>query len=186
MEQVSIYKLTNELNGMAYVGMTNNLKRRLSEHRRYSKRANSYLSRAIFKYGWENFRVEVLEVCSKEVAKERERHWIKELGTREPQGYNCTDGGDKGSKYSAESCMRRSAVKIQNSVFPVLAAELEKRMITRKTLSRMLGGGENVVTDWLNGRYEIKFSTAIKIKEILGVDMPLEELFAKAPVQKTE
>ena len=36
------------------------------------------------------------------------------------------------------------------------------------------------------GRYELKISSAIKIKEILGIDMPLEELFAKAPVQKTE
>ena len=181
---IIIYKLTNRINNFGYVGMTNDFKRRMSEHRRL--KGKTRISKAILQYGWDNFKQEILEICAEEVAPERERHWIKELDTKEPNGYNCTDDGEIGSKYSAESCMRRSAIKIQNTVFPVLAAELQKQMITGKALSRMLGGGVNVVTDWLNGRYEIKLSTAIKIKEILGIDMPLEELFAKAPVQKTE
>ncbi len=181
---ITIYKLTCFVNGLGYVGMTNDFERRMKEHSRCKK--NTLIANAIHEYGWENFTKEVIEVCDEEIATERERHWIKELNTKEPHGYNCTDGGEIGSKYSAESCMRRSAIKIEKTVFPVLAAELQKRMITRKALSRMLGGGENVVTDWLNGRYEIKLSTAIKIKEILGVDMPLEELFAKAPAQQSE
>ena len=57
-----IYKITNKLNGMSYVGKTTrSLDERIAEHLR--NKSNSYVDRAIQKYGWENFSVEVLETC---------------------------------------------------------------------------------------------------------------------------
>ena len=59
-------------------------------------------------------------------------------------------------------------------------------MITRIELARRLGYTCNGLSDWLKGEREISLSISIKIKEMLGVDMPLEELFAKSPVQQTD
>ena len=85
-----IYLINNLLNGMKYVGQTINLKQRISQH----KRGNQYIDFEIQKYGWENFKFEVLEECaSREQLNEREKFWIRELNTKKPNGYNLTDGG---------------------------------------------------------------------------------------------
>ena len=53
-----VYLLTNNLNLMCYVGKTTRkLKTRLCAHK---NNPNSYIGRAIQKYGWENFKVSIL------------------------------------------------------------------------------------------------------------------------------
>ncbi|MBQ4494371.1 MAG: helix-turn-helix transcriptional regulator [Selenomonadaceae bacterium] len=52
--------------------------------------------------------------------------------------------------------------------------------------AQKLGFGEGAVSAWMMGKCEPKLSTAIRVKEVLGVDMPLEELFAKEPAQQSE
>ena len=57
-----IYKLTNTINDKVYIGQTVNFRARRSKHKNSWKpgRPKTYLSRAINKYGWENFKVEIL------------------------------------------------------------------------------------------------------------------------------
>ena len=189
--EVTIYKLTNKLNGMGYVGMTKNFKRRMKEHRRYRPRSSSYrgcrVDEIINQYGWENFTVEVIEVCDAEIAEEREKHWIKELNTLEPHGYNYTTGGTKGTKFTSKYKALLSAEQREKTVYPVLQAELDKRQIPRHVFAQKLGfKSARFVSHWMNGDCEPKLSTAIKVKEVLGVDMPLEELFAKSTAQQSE
>ncbi len=183
-EQITIYKLTNKLNGLSYVGATKNFKRRMGEHHwNYGDKRKicTLVDKAIRQYGWENFTAEVIEVCDAEIADERESHWIKEFNTLEPYGYNCTTGGTKGTKFSTKSSLRQSAERIEKTVFPVLQAELDKQQITRTDLAQRLSYNFKGVSAWFNGKREISLSMALKIKEVLGVDMPLEELFAKSP-----
>ena len=182
--EYTIYKLTCLITGLGYVGATKNFKRRMSEHHRNNK--NNNIAKAIREYGWENFTAEVIEVCDEEVAPERERYWIKAHGTLEPYGYNCTTGGEKGKKHTAESNLRSSFAEIEKTVFPVLQAELNKQLLTRQKFAQKLGFSSNAVSAWMTGKCEPKLFTAIKVKEVLGVDMPLEELFAKSPVQQNE
>lgn len=182
--EVTIYKLTNKLNGMGYVGMTKNFKRRMKEH--HWSKCRALVDKAIHEYGWENFTAEVIEVCDVEIAEERESHWIKELNTMEPYGYNCTTGGNKGTKITSKSSLRHSASQIEKTVFPVLQAELDKQRLARHVFAQKLGFAPRTVSAWMTGRCEPKLFTAIKVKEVLGVDMPLEELFAKAPAQQSE
>ena len=87
-----IYKITNQINGKSYVGQTTtSLSQRMASHRR----ANSVIGKAIRKYGWENFSVEVLEECdTKEQLNEREIFWIAALNCKTPNGYNRSDGGE--------------------------------------------------------------------------------------------
>ena len=88
-----IYKITNTLNGKAYVGKTRqNFHSRIYGHK--SNKGASAIDTAIRKYGWENFTAEVLEECAVEFLNCREIFWIAALNTKYPNGYNLTDGGD--------------------------------------------------------------------------------------------
>lgn len=92
-----IYKITNKLNGKAYIGKTlNNVEARWQEHIRESNKERSFerpLYRAIRKYGVKNFIVEILEEVSEEVVNEKEVFWINYYDTYQ-KGYNATKGGD--------------------------------------------------------------------------------------------
>lgn len=92
-----IYKVTNQINGKAYVGQTIvSLRERMLGHIRKANAGCPYsLSRAIIKYGADKFVFE--EVCScqsKEELNAKEKELIKELNTKVPAGYNMTDGGE--------------------------------------------------------------------------------------------
>ena len=105
-----IYKLTNTQGGKPYVGQTRQtLDRRIHGHRNCKVKRG--VDAAIAKYGWENFTAEIIEVCLVEKLNERERFWIRELGTKAPNGYNLTDGGDggRGLSYSPEARAKISA-----------------------------------------------------------------------------
>lgn len=58
-QKSGIYKLTNKVNGMIYIGKSINLYHRIIEGHQYSNEKN-YLSRAIKKYSWKNFEIEIL------------------------------------------------------------------------------------------------------------------------------
>ena len=87
-----IYKITNTINDNAYIGQTvQPFKTRIRQHRHNRK---SLIGKAIHKYGWENFTVEILESCtSREELNEREKYYIAFYNTVYPNGYNLTDGG---------------------------------------------------------------------------------------------
>lgn len=97
-----IYKYENIINGHMYIGLTNNFKRRLSEHitSAYNPNYSDYdtrIHRAIRKYGIKNFNCSIIEdnIETLESAKERESYWIKEYNTFEnEEHYNLTPGGD--------------------------------------------------------------------------------------------
>ena len=56
----TIYKATNELTGMAYIGFDSNWPNRIKSHRSSSDRnPKQYFHHAIAKYGFENFRWDV-------------------------------------------------------------------------------------------------------------------------------
>lgn len=95
-----IYKYTNliHLNKKIYVGQTVNFKRRKSAHKRDALSGENGCPRfyhAIRKYGYENFKCEIIEVVyGQEAADDREIYWIKELkGQDRDFGMNVEAGG---------------------------------------------------------------------------------------------
>ena len=99
-----LYRLTNTINNRIYIGKTVNFKRRMSKHK-YSKR-KTYISRAIQKYGWENFKREIIiDNVPEEDLSGLEISYIETENTMAPAGYNLTKGGEglSGFKHSAES-----------------------------------------------------------------------------------
>lgn len=94
-----VYKITNKVNGKIYVGITNQgYKTRWYKHCSDAIHDSSFpIHQALRKYGFDNFKVGVIEQCSTiDLLKEREKFWIKELGTltKYGKGYNITTGGD--------------------------------------------------------------------------------------------
>ena len=90
---IGIYKITNKINGKSYIGLTDDIKRRISEHKSKGDTTNLLIDHVIKKYGKNNFTYEILEECSLDQLEEREKYWIKFYNSKE-NGYNLTDGGD--------------------------------------------------------------------------------------------
>lgn len=97
---IGIYKITNMLNGHAYIGQSVDIKRRWRNERSRafqpgSKEYGSVLAQAFRKYGIENFQFTILEECDVQQLDEREVYWIYYYDTYH-NGYNQTLGGQQG------------------------------------------------------------------------------------------
>lgn len=100
-----IYKITNQINGKSYIGKTvKSLDRRISNHLYDANNGSKYyIHKAIRKYGFENFKVEIIckYVDNEKFLSEIEKFCIAYYNTKVPAGYNLTDGGEgvSGSNY---------------------------------------------------------------------------------------
>lgn len=95
-----IYCYTNLINNKKYIGQTNNLKRRIKQHKddsftNYNEaRYNQLIHQAIRKYGLDNFKIDILEDSIPiELIDKKEKYYIREYNTMVPNGYNLTEGG---------------------------------------------------------------------------------------------
>lgn len=94
-----IYKITNLINGLIYIGKTTDYKRRIKEYKYGSKtitRRKKYrVMEEIHKYGFSNFKFEIIEnnIDFKNLDN-REIFWIDKLNSRDTNvGYNSKTGG---------------------------------------------------------------------------------------------
>lgn len=96
----TIYKITNNVNDMIYVGVTKfSIEKRWKEHVRDSKKSVcNYrpLYRDMNKYGIDKFNIEIIEECLDEKSFEREIYYINKLNSFR-NGYNNTEGGSGAS-----------------------------------------------------------------------------------------
>lgn len=87
---IGIYKITKKSNGKTYIGQSNDIERRLAEHKYKNDLA---IDKAIQKYGIDAFTYDVIEECSLEELDVREIYWIKYYDSYKGFGYNCNTGG---------------------------------------------------------------------------------------------
>lgn len=96
-----IYCIENITNNKKYIGMSRDIKRRWGEHRTELDRHvhnNPYLQHSWDKYGKDNFKFYILEICEESVLSERECYYIKQFNTSyRYNGYNLTLGGENTS-----------------------------------------------------------------------------------------
>lgn len=110
------YLITNKINNKGYVGITTrSLDRRWYEHRFVANSCGKLLAKAINKYGEQAF--EIMPIASAktlENLKEIEKDLIAQFGTKVPNGYNLTDGGDGvfGFKHSAETVKKVANLRL--------------------------------------------------------------------------
>lgn len=117
-----IYKITNILNGDSYIGQVYNksIEERWKRHIKSSEDKNnkSHISRALRKYGSNNFKIEKIEdAYSVEDINNKEKYWIKHYKNLGINLYNETDGGEGGNtyKYKTEKEIQLIKDKISKS-----------------------------------------------------------------------
>lgn len=90
-----IYKVTNLINSKVYIGQTRrSLIIRWKEHLYLANKQDNKFHKAIFKYGEDNFVIQVIEKVDEKLLNEREEYWIKFYNSL-IDGYNSTLGGEK-------------------------------------------------------------------------------------------
>lgn len=104
-----IYKITNDINGKVYIGKTLlDIQKRFSQHKSESfrsKNENRPLYRAMNKYGFEHFYIELIEECPIEKLSDKEVYWINFYNSYK-NGYNATLGGDGKQFYNYEAIVQ--------------------------------------------------------------------------------
>ncbi len=101
-----IYKIVNLVNGRVYIGESYHCLQRKRQHLRELKKnrhSNSHLQRAWNKYGKENFKFIIIEICPENIRYSRERYWIAKYQAN-ITGYNQSSGGEGevGVRYNEE------------------------------------------------------------------------------------
>lgn len=111
---MEIYMITNKVNNKKYVGQTTKtgierFKAHIAAAFKYD--ANFKLSRALRKYGVENFSIETLKECSsKNELNFFEKYFIEKFDTLK-NGYNMTIGGEGGDTYCEKSELEMKQIK---------------------------------------------------------------------------
>lgn len=142
---IGIYKITNQVNGKCYIGQSVNIKRRWTAEKNKAfdeldKCYNYPLSRAIRKYGLENFLFEVIEECTREELNEKERYWINRYDTYF-NGYNQSLGGDN----STAQMPKESTIGIIN--------DLKNTQMKHKEIAEKWNVSTEMVQGINTGRY---------------------------------
>lgn len=92
----NIYKITNTVNGLIYIGCTTkDIDTRMKGHKSRYRNRDTELYKAMRKYGFDKFTIEVIESGSDDsIRYSREKYFIDKLNAMNPSiGYNMTIGG---------------------------------------------------------------------------------------------
>lgn len=144
-----IYKATNLVNGKMYIGLTTQtLDNRIQGHywQTINNHKNYHFYNAIRKYGWENFKWEVIDDTAKTLDElcEKEIYWIAHYDTYN-NGYNSTLGGEgfKGLDRSGEKNSR--AILTEDEVLVIIDLLISNEK-TLKEISEIFGLKQGVVS----------------------------------------
>lgn len=139
-QEYYIYKVTCLPTNKIYIGQTQKFKYKTGKPYHYGisgrwcdhvssiRRRSTPLSLAIQEYGADQFKCEMLEQVTEKEADEREAHWISELCSRVPDGYNVV---------SHSRCKHRETTSIA-SLYLNSATEVELRVIKKENVPHLV------------------------------------------------
>lgn len=108
---IGIYKITNSTSGKVYIGKSNNIDRRISEHFHKKVQRDCTIDQAIDKYSKDSFTWRVVEQCTIEALNAREIFWIDYARTQGPT-YNIDGGGERShGEYNGNAKLNEEDVK---------------------------------------------------------------------------
>lgn len=117
--KAGVYRWINKQNGNSYVGSAVNLTKRFLGYYNFKQisKGNMAINKALLKYGYSNFQLEILEYCEPTDAIEREQYYINLLNP----SYNILKiaGSSFGYKHTEESkvLMRGRKLSEQTKAF---------------------------------------------------------------------
>lgn len=163
-----VYKITNNINGKVYVGQTNNLKRRIQEHK-HDKRDGHPIYSAIKEFGWENFSTEILYEGPDYDKKEEE--YIAQFESYDPQkGYNVLPGriNSCGEINPDAVISNELATKIINDLMTtdLTCGQIAEQYAIREYIVRNINYGKSFRQ--MNLSYPIRNTTIMKTKKIIN------------------
>ena len=122
---MKVYQIVNKINNKVYIGITTrSLKERFNQHKYSRYSMDTKFSRALKKYGVENFEIQLIEdeIISLKELYEKEKYYINKYNSYN-NGYNSTLGGDgcKTVAVSAEEIVNeysilKSSIKVAASL----------------------------------------------------------------------
>lgn len=142
-----IYKITNLSNQNAYIGQGIDIHRRWrnEKSRAFDSNSTEYnktLSKAIRKYGIDNFSFEIIEECDVSQLDEKEQYYIKYYDTYY-NGYNDTLGG-KGASNVCIKLSKEDIVQIYNL--------LQNSNISQKEIAKQFNVGQDIISTINHGK----------------------------------
>lgn len=173
---ISIYKITNP-NGCVYVGKTRDIKKRFRQYEKYAKVITQpKLQYSIIKHGWENHKIEILEVCHIKYSNSREIYWVKECNSYaaiNKNGLNLTPGGDGGKGGRKNKNCKKVYQWCKNNVCVVKEWNSVKEVsdflkVSRNSIYAAIKGKKQILCKgflW-SYKYEVPLNRAYKTKDI--------------------
>jgi len=153
-DKSGVYRLINIENGKIYVGSSLNLGRRFTSYFSFKYidiQKTSLICKALLKYGYSKFRLEILEYCENSVLLEREQYYIDLLSPE----YNILKkaGSSAGYKHTKKTISKFKARKHTKETIEKFKAKLFS-IETRKKISESKGTKVLVTDLSTNNSYE--------------------------------
>ena len=166
----TVYLRTNTVNGKQYVGQTGNFRKRQNAWNSLTQKyANHFLIEERARYGLDNFTTKVLaEVETQEEAWELEEHYIKELNTLYPNGYNISIEGRTNSGAPKGKLNHRYGKKHTDETIRKMSEVKKGKKRSAETVRKM--------RESLTGIPNLKLS-----KQVLQIDIETDEIVAEFP-----
>jgi group I intron endonuclease len=165
-----IYAIKNLITRKIYIGQSNNITRRINDHKKELKNGihnNTHIQRSWNKYGCDNFTFNIIEECLENELNEKEIYYIKEYRLMY-ELYNQTEGGKYGLRgYThSEKTKEKLRQKRKNQIFSEETRQkLIKAHIGRK--SKPMSEEQKEKLRQANLGKEVSEETKIKISESL-------------------
>lgn len=165
-----IYKITNLINGLSYIGQAKNINIRWRNHKSdcyngSDESERNPLYQDIRKYGLENFSFEVIEECKVSELDEKERYWIKYYNTFYA-GYNRTEGGQNAPHPN----------KMTDEIFNNIINDLQNTLDNSEIIGNRYGISGRTVRGINSGEYWKKDYLTYPIREsLIDIQKKLKE-----------
>jgi len=158
--KVGVYRWINKISGNTYVGSSINISVRMYTYfsLRSLAKSNRPIDRALLKYGFSNFSLEILEYCNEDNVLKREQYFIDLM---KPE-YNIvqTAGSTLGYKHTPESL-----AKMRDFI-------LSEEVLKRKTLSTKNAAEArkiSVIVENIKTKEKTEYGSMTEVGKVLGV-----------------
>lgn len=159
-KKIGVYRWINNKNGNTYIGSSINLSVRMYTYYslRYLVKSNRVIDRALLKYGFSNFTLEILEYCTKENLLKKEQYYMDIF---KPE-YNIVEkaGSTIGYKHTPESLAKMRNFVLSDEVKQIKALSTKNATAVRRI---------SIVVDNIKTNDKLEYESLTEAGKALGV-----------------